>query len=93
MEAGLFATAIYRADAENFPNGGARLRGSRSTRRPAGPRWSNTSVVDDVGTVMNPLLLKGQIIGGVAMGVGQNPERGHPLRQRRPAHHRASFMD
>ena len=29
------------------------------------------SVVDDVGTVMNPLLLEGQIIGGVAQGVGQ----------------------
>jgi carbon-monoxide dehydrogenase large subunit len=29
------------------------------------------SVVDDVGTVLNPLLLKGQIAGGVAQGVGQ----------------------
>jgi carbon-monoxide dehydrogenase large subunit len=29
------------------------------------------SVVDDVGTVLNPLLLKGQIVGGVAQGVGQ----------------------
>jgi aerobic carbon-monoxide dehydrogenase large subunit len=28
-------------------------------------------VVDDVGTVLNPLLLKGQIVGGVAQGVGQ----------------------
>ncbi len=28
-------------------------------------------VVDDVGTVVNPLLLKGQIHGGVAMGAGQ----------------------
>jgi carbon-monoxide dehydrogenase large subunit len=28
-------------------------------------------VVDDVGTVMNPLLLKGQIVGGAAQGVGQ----------------------
>jgi carbon-monoxide dehydrogenase large subunit len=28
-------------------------------------------VVDDVGTVMNPLLLKGQLHGGVAQGVGQ----------------------
>jgi carbon-monoxide dehydrogenase large subunit len=28
-------------------------------------------VVDDVGTVINPLLLKGQIVGGVAQGVGQ----------------------
>ena len=29
------------------------------------------SVVDDVGTVINPLLLKGQIVGGIAQGVGQ----------------------
>src|SRR5690606_8455669 len=29
------------------------------------------SVVDDVGTVINPLTLKGQIHGGVAQGVGQ----------------------
>jgi carbon-monoxide dehydrogenase large subunit len=27
--------------------------------------------VDDVGTVINPLLLKGQIAGGVAQGIGQ----------------------
>ena len=31
----------------------------------------NYVVVDDVGTVINPLLVKGQIHGGVAMGVGQ----------------------
>jgi carbon-monoxide dehydrogenase large subunit len=29
------------------------------------------SVVDDVGTVMNPLLLEGHICGGIAQGVGQ----------------------
>jgi len=28
-------------------------------------------VVDDVGTVINPLLLHGQVDGGIAMGVGQ----------------------
>ena len=28
-------------------------------------------MVDDVGTVINPLLVKGQIVGGVAQGVGQ----------------------
>src|SRR5262249_59754120 len=28
-------------------------------------------VVDDVGTVINPLTLKGQIHGGIAQGVGQ----------------------
>ena len=29
------------------------------------------NVVDDVGTVLNPLLLKGQIHGGIAQGAGQ----------------------
>jgi carbon-monoxide dehydrogenase large subunit len=29
------------------------------------------SVVDDVGTVLNPLLLHGQITGGIAQGAGQ----------------------
>ena len=28
-------------------------------------------MVDDVGTVLNPLTLKGQIMGGVAHGIGQ----------------------
>jgi carbon-monoxide dehydrogenase large subunit len=28
-------------------------------------------VVDDVGTVVNPMLVKGQIVGGVAQGLGQ----------------------
>jgi carbon-monoxide dehydrogenase large subunit len=28
-------------------------------------------VVDDVGTVINPLLVKGQIHGGIAQGLGQ----------------------
>jgi carbon-monoxide dehydrogenase large subunit len=31
----------------------------------------NYVVVDDVGTVINPLLVKGQIHGGVAQGLGQ----------------------
>jgi len=28
-------------------------------------------VVDDVGTVINPMLVKGQIVGGIAQGMGQ----------------------
>jgi carbon-monoxide dehydrogenase large subunit len=31
----------------------------------------NYNVVDDVGTVLNPLLLHGQIDGGIAQGIGQ----------------------
>jgi carbon-monoxide dehydrogenase large subunit len=70
MEAGLSATAVYKADVENFPNG------VHICEVEIDPETGTTevvryNVVDDVGTVMNPLLLKGQIVGGVAMGVGQ----------------------
>jgi carbon-monoxide dehydrogenase large subunit len=70
MEAGLFATAVYKAEVENFPNG------VHICEVEVDPETGKTevvkyNVVDDVGTVINPLLLKGQIVGGVAMGVGQ----------------------
>jgi carbon-monoxide dehydrogenase large subunit len=70
MEAGLFATAVYQADVENFPNGVhvCEVEVDPETGRTEVVKYS---VVDDVGTVINPLLLKGQIVGGVAMGVGQ----------------------
>jgi carbon-monoxide dehydrogenase large subunit len=70
MEAGLFATAVYKADVENFPNGVhiCEVEVDPETGKVEVVKYN---VVDDVGTVMNPLLLKGQIVGGVAMGVGQ----------------------
>jgi carbon-monoxide dehydrogenase large subunit len=70
MEAGLYATAVYKADVENFPNGVhiCEVEVDPDTGKTEVVRYN---VVDDVGTVMNPLLLKGQIVGGVAMGVGQ----------------------
>ena len=43
----------------------------RSIPRPASSSCSRYLVVDDVGTVINPLTLAGQIHGGVAQGVGQ----------------------
>src|ERR1700682_641377 len=52
----------------------------RSPTPSAPTRWSVSRsgrtrsarpVVDDVGTVINPLLAKGQIQGGVAQGAGQ----------------------
>ena len=70
MEGGLNATAVYQSDVENFPNGVhvCEIEIDPETGKTEVVRYS---VVDDVGTVMNPLLLKGQIVGGVAMGVGQ----------------------
>jgi carbon-monoxide dehydrogenase large subunit len=70
MEPGLIATAVYRAEVENFPNGChvCEVEIDRDTGEATIVRYS---VVDDVGTVLNPLLLHGQIVGGIAQGVGQ----------------------
>jgi aerobic carbon-monoxide dehydrogenase large subunit len=70
MEAGLFATAVYKSDVENFPNG-VHICEVEIDPETGEVQIVRYSVVDDVGTVINPLLLKGQIVGGVAMGVGQ----------------------
>ena len=67
---GLSATATYTASAQNFPNGChiCELEIDEDTGAVEIQRYV---VVDDVGTVVNPLLLKGQVVGGVAQGVGQ----------------------
>src|SRR5271169_1998074 len=70
MEPGLIAGATFTAKQQNFPNGVhiCELEIDADTGEVEILRYS---VVDDVGTVMNPLLLEGQICGGIAQGVGQ----------------------
>jgi carbon-monoxide dehydrogenase large subunit len=70
MDPGLFATATYKAGKQNFPNGChiCELEIDKETGVVEIVRYS---VVDDVGTVLNPMLLHGQIHGGVAQGAGQ----------------------
>ncbi|MGE5537740.1 MAG: xanthine dehydrogenase family protein molybdopterin-binding subunit [Gemmatimonas sp.] len=69
-EPGLLAAAVFQNNEENFPNGChiCEVEIDRDTGTIEIVRYS---VVDDVGNVLNPLLLKGQIRGGVAQGVGQ----------------------
>jgi carbon-monoxide dehydrogenase large subunit len=70
MEGGLIATSVFYADTENFPNGAhvCEVEIDEETGQVDIVRYS---VVDDVGTVLNPLLVYGQITGGVAQGIGQ----------------------
>jgi aerobic carbon-monoxide dehydrogenase large subunit len=70
MELGLIATATYAAPVQNFPNG-CHICEVEIDPDTGTTEITRYSVVDDVGTVLNPLLLKGQIVGGVAQGVGQ----------------------
>jgi carbon-monoxide dehydrogenase large subunit len=70
MDLGLVAGATFSCKEQNFPNGChiCELEIDPETGEVEILRYS---VVDDVGTVLNPLLLEGQISGGIAQGLGQ----------------------
>ncbi len=70
MEGSLAATSVYCAEVENYPNGChvCEVEIDRDTGAVDVVRYT---VVDDVGTVLNAMLLHGQIHGGVAQGIGQ----------------------
>jgi carbon-monoxide dehydrogenase large subunit len=70
MEPGLSASAVHTTPVNNYPNGChvCELEIDIETGETTIVRYN---VVDDVGTVLNPLLLHGQIHGGVAQGAGQ----------------------
>jgi len=70
MEPGLVATAVYKAPVNNYPNG-CHVCEVEIDRETGVTEIARYSVVDDVGTVLNPLLLHGQIQGGIAQGAGQ----------------------
>lgn len=67
---GLDANAIVIPDGATFPNGFhvCEVEIEPDTGETSLVRYT---VVDDVGRIVNPLLLKGQLHGGVAQGAGQ----------------------
>jgi carbon-monoxide dehydrogenase large subunit len=92
MEPGFTDTAAFTPPAVTFPNGChvCEVEIDPDTGAITIERYS---VVDDVGRMVNPMLVKGQIHGGVAQGLGQalyedlvyDPETGQLLA--------GSFMD
>jgi aerobic carbon-monoxide dehydrogenase large subunit len=70
IEPGLYESGLFDPQAQTFPNGChvCELEIDEETGRLDILRYV---VVDDVGTVLNPLTLHGQIHGGVAQGIGQ----------------------
>jgi carbon-monoxide dehydrogenase large subunit len=70
MEPGLDESAAYSPEVGNFPNG------CHVCELEIDPETGVTEiirylVVDDVGVAINPLLVKGQIQGGIVQGLGQ----------------------
>jgi carbon-monoxide dehydrogenase large subunit len=70
MEVGLTSTATFATDTQNFPNG-CHICEVEIDEETGEVEIVGYNVVDDVGTVLNPLLLHGQIDGGIAQGLGQ----------------------
>jgi aerobic carbon-monoxide dehydrogenase large subunit len=70
MEPGLIEKAIYSGKVAAYPNG-VHVCELEIDEDTGTVEIVNYNVVDDVGTVINPLLLHGQIDGGIAQGVGQ----------------------
>jgi len=92
LEPGLYETGTFAPPADTWPNG-CHVCEAEVDPDTGAVTLVNYVIVDDVGTVINPLTLKGQIHGGVAQGVGQalmeqvvyDPESGQLLT--------ASFME
>ena len=70
MEPGLIEKAIYTGKVASYPNG-VHVCELEIDETTGVVEILHYNVVDDVGTVINPLLLHGQVDGGIAMGVGQ----------------------
>jgi carbon-monoxide dehydrogenase large subunit len=70
LEPGLYETGTFVPKQDTWPNGChvAEAEVDPETGAVAVARYV---VVDDVGTVVNPLTLEGQIHGGIAQGAGQ----------------------
>jgi aerobic carbon-monoxide dehydrogenase large subunit len=70
LEAGLSARADYGGDTATFPNGThiCEVEVDQDTGEVELVRYF---AVDDVGVMINPMLVEGQLIGGVAQGAGQ----------------------
>ncbi|MBV8088021.1 MAG: molybdopterin-dependent oxidoreductase, partial [Alphaproteobacteria bacterium] len=70
MEPGLYEHATFSPERPTFPNG-CHICEVEVDPETGAVGIVNYVVVDDVGTVINPLTLKGQVLGGLAQGIGQ----------------------
>ncbi|MBI2491837.1 MAG: molybdopterin-dependent oxidoreductase, partial [Candidatus Rokubacteria bacterium] len=92
LEPGLYETGTFVPKQDTWPNG-CHVSEVEIDPDTGAVALAGYTIVDDVGTVINPLTLKGQLHGGVAQGAGQalmeqvvyDPESGQLLT--------ASFMD
>ncbi len=67
---GLDETARYEREDFNYPNG-CHICEIEIDLATCVARVVNYTVVDDFGRIINPLIVRGQVIGGIVQGIGQ----------------------
>lgn len=70
LEPGLEEMAFYQPKASTFPNG-CHVCEVEIDIDTGTPRIDRYTVVDDFGNLINPMLVEGQVHGGIAQGLGQ----------------------
>ncbi|HEY4135258.1 MAG TPA: xanthine dehydrogenase family protein molybdopterin-binding subunit [Alphaproteobacteria bacterium] len=72
MEPGLDVSYLYerKGESQNFPNG-CHLVEAEVDADTGTVEIVKFTAIDDCGTVLNPLIVDGQVLGGIAQGVGQ----------------------
>lgn len=70
MEGGLDAAATTKLDAWTFPNG-CHIAEVEVEPETGMVKVVDYHIVDDFGVVLNPLLVEGQVHGGIVQGIGQ----------------------
>jgi aerobic carbon-monoxide dehydrogenase large subunit len=70
LEGGLDVSASYKGESSTFPNG-CHICEVEVDGETGKVDLVSYSVVDDFGRVINPMLVAGQVHGGVAQGIGQ----------------------
>jgi carbon-monoxide dehydrogenase large subunit len=70
MEPGLDETAVYQPPAHTFPNG-VHVCEAEVDPETGIVTLERYTIVDDFGVLLNPMLVEGQIHGGVTQGIGQ----------------------
>jgi carbon-monoxide dehydrogenase large subunit len=70
MEAGIFESGTWDGGERNYPNG-CHVVEVEIDEATGAVELVRYHAVDDVGHMINPMLVEGQLHGGIAMGVGQ----------------------
>jgi carbon-monoxide dehydrogenase large subunit len=70
MEPGLEETSFYDPANFTFPNS-AHIAQVEIDKNTGEVKVQKYFAVDDVGNIINPMIVEGQIVGGIAQGVGQ----------------------